>query len=237
MKKNYSKTKKVCAAILLIFMVSWSSLNAQTMTNYGGWGLSASALVDGTLGPGNQWGGPTPGWAQFQYSSAQAWNTYTITSGVTGANASAWIISGSDNGTNWTTLDTQSGVSWTGNNQVKTFTFSNSTAYQYYKFDVTGDDTGWGFFIGEFAFSFDTTVQVSEHKMNPLTIKTSASKSYIIVDFGKQVTNEKIALYDLRGSKVFETLVDGNNVTLNTGSLKNGLYIIKSSVGTARFIK
>jgi hypothetical protein len=50
-------------------------------------------------------------------------------------------IQGSNNGSSWTDLSTQTGVSWT-TGEVKTFTFANSTAYRYLRVDITAVQTG-----------------------------------------------------------------------------------------------
>lgn len=238
MKKNYKKTGMLLIAILFAGISSLQTLSAQTMTNYGGWGEPASKLIDGTLGAGNQWGGPTPGWAQFQFSSAQVWNAYAITSGTSGANATGWTISGSNDGLAWTALDTQTGISWTGNNQVKNFTFTNSTSYLYYKLDITSDDTGWGFFIGEFTFSnTGGTTKLNNVQTNSMTLSTNSSKSQLIINFGKKVSNEQVCIYDIKGSKIINVLVNTETSVVNIQNLKSGMYIVKSSQGTDRFIK
>lgn len=225
-------------AILFAGISSLQTINGQTMTSYAGWGVSADLLVDGTLGSGNQWGGPTPGWAQFQYSSAQVWNAYAMTSGLTGANATGWTISGSNDGTGWTALDTQTGISWTGNSQVKNFTFSNSNAYLYYKLNVTTDDSGWGFYIGEFTFSNNGgATKLNNAKNSSITLTTNSSKSQLTINFGKQVAGEQVSIFDIKGSKVMNVLVNSESIVLDIQNLKNGIYIVKSSQVSTRFIK
>ena len=53
----------------------------------------------------------------------------------------AWEFQGSNDDSNWTTLDTQSGISWS-NYQPQLFTFSNSTAYRYYRLYITASSGG-----------------------------------------------------------------------------------------------
>lgn len=238
MKNNYKKTGMLLIAILFAGISSLHTLSAQTMTNYAGWDVSASLLVDGTLGAGNQWGGPTPGWAQFQYSSTQVWNAYAITSGLAGANATGWTISGSANGSEWTVLDTQTGISWTGNSQVKNFTFTNSTAYLYYKLDITADDSGWGFYIGEFTFSnTGGTTSLNDVKNNAMTLSTNSSKSQLIINFSKEVSNEQVSIFDIKGSKVMNVIVNAETSVLDIQNLKSGIYIVKASSRISKFIK
>lgn len=83
--------------------------------------------------------GPT-GWVQAQLSSAIVATSYKISgrSGWDGRNPSAWTLQGSNDGSTWTTLDTRSGQSTAGNT-LYTFTFSNSIAYSYYRFNITAN--------------------------------------------------------------------------------------------------
>lgn len=54
---------------------------------------------------------------------------------------SAWTISGSNDDSNWDTLDTQTSQSFT-NSQKKSYSFSNTTAYRYYRFYWTAINSG-----------------------------------------------------------------------------------------------
>jgi len=53
----------------------------------------------------------------------------------------AWLFQGSNNDSSWTTLDTQSGLSWT-QSEKKEFTFSNDKAYRYYRLYITASLNG-----------------------------------------------------------------------------------------------
>ena len=57
---------------------------------------------------------------------------------------SDFTIAGSNDGTTWTTLDTESGVTGWANNQFRTFGFENATSYLKYRLEVTAvqDMTG-----------------------------------------------------------------------------------------------
>ena len=48
----------------------------------------------------------------------------------------AWTFEGSNDGDNWTTLDTQTGQTWSSG-QVRSYSFENDAAWVYYKFDCT----------------------------------------------------------------------------------------------------
>jgi len=86
----------------------------------------------------------TTGWLQYQLTSAYIIVKYTITGDPVGTTRSPknWTLQGSDDGVNWITLDTQiNQTSWTLS-EKRTFTFSNLTAYVYYKINVTLNNGG-----------------------------------------------------------------------------------------------
>ncbi len=64
-----------------------------------------------------------------------------------------WTFEASNDGSTWTTLDTQTGQGWSGNGW-KEYTFSNTTQYRYYRIYIT-DNTG----------SSDNYVQINETEM------------------------------------------------------------------------
>lgn len=53
-----------------------------------------------------------------------------------------WSLQGSNNGTSWTTLDTRTGQTFASRFLTKTYTFSNTTAYSYYRLNVTANNGG-----------------------------------------------------------------------------------------------
>jgi len=91
------------------------------------------------------------GWLQFQFAggSAYAVNAYAISS----ANDQPlrdprnWTLQGSNNGIDWTILDTRAGEYWPTRLTRRVFEFANSTAYSYYKLDVSKNNEA-GTFMG-----------------------------------------------------------------------------------------
>lgn len=83
----------------------------------------------------------TTGWIRATLSTAMVATSYTVSAflGQTGRMASAWQFQGSNDGSAWTTLDTQTGqTTWTV--LTKAYDFSNSTAYLYYRLNVTANN-------------------------------------------------------------------------------------------------
>ncbi len=89
------------------------------------------------------------GWIQYDFAGTAAYavNQYTITSAndatvYPGRNPKNWTLQGSNNGSTWTTVDTRTDVSFTANYQKLTFSFTNPTAYQMYRLNITANNGG-----------------------------------------------------------------------------------------------
>lgn len=89
-----------------------------------------------------------PHWAQYDFGSGNAKTViqYAIIS-QNGETPNSWTFSGSNDGSSYTTLDTQSGLinsGWTCGTDpctTRSFSISNSTAYRYYKINITSGNT------------------------------------------------------------------------------------------------
>ncbi|GAA4051637.1 hypothetical protein GCM10022409_43150 [Hymenobacter glaciei] len=81
---------------------------------------------------------------QIQYQNAAAFNQYVLVSGNDSPerDPTTWTVQGSNDGSKWTVLDSQSGQSWPSRNLPRSFGFANSTAYSYYKLDITANGGG-----------------------------------------------------------------------------------------------
>ena len=106
------------------------------------WGETKDKLIDGDLN--TKWGSPEKAvWIQFEYTEAQTWNGYSLTSGNDNPTRDFkdWTLQGSNDAVNWDTLDIQEGhAPWAERNSTLDFAFINSTAYLYYKIDVTANN-------------------------------------------------------------------------------------------------
>lgn len=81
--------------------------------------------------------GGIPAWLQYQFPTATLADRYSIT--VWKSNYSAprdFKLQGSQNGSAWTDLDTQTGLNWFAG-ETKNFQFTNTTAYVYYRLSVS----------------------------------------------------------------------------------------------------
>jgi hypothetical protein len=99
----------------------------------------AGNAVDGNVATHWHSAGEMPTWWRAQFGSAQAITQMTLRNRNydTLRPPRDFLIQGSNDGTAWTTLSTQTGVTWSPANELKTFNWSNSTAYLYARVYVT----------------------------------------------------------------------------------------------------
>ena len=81
------------------------------------------------------------GWLQYQFApgEARAVTRYRMISGQDGPerDPTDWRFEGSNDGTTWVTLDTQADQTFTARNAINTYVFTNQTAYQAYRLNIT----------------------------------------------------------------------------------------------------
>lgn len=120
-----------------ISRTAYSNMTFSSAFNDGEAGIWA---FDGT--PDTKWlASSVPCWLQYQFVDKKAYaiNGYVITSAndEQSRDPKTWTLNGSNDGTNWTTLDTQTDQSWPDRKVRREFSFKNHNAYSYYKLDVT----------------------------------------------------------------------------------------------------
>lgn len=86
----------------------------------------------------------TAAWLQFRPNTAATVVRYTITSAndVPARDPKNWTLQGSNNGTSWTTLNTQTNQTFATRLLTKSYTFTNTTAYTYYRLNITAVGSG-----------------------------------------------------------------------------------------------
>jgi hypothetical protein len=106
-------------------------------------GTSPWYAFDGTLSTTRWQSGTTnTGWIKYQFTSAKTIKRYTVMSAGSGlgggsnGNASSWTFEGSNDDSSWTILDTRTSLNLTDGIPVD-FTIANSTAYLYYRLNIT----------------------------------------------------------------------------------------------------
>jgi hypothetical protein len=111
--------------------------------------------------PGSKWYGwnsPT-GWLQYDFGAgnAQVVKRYTVScADVATRDPKSWNFLGSQDGTNWTTLNSQSNQSFGYRMQQNPYNIGNTTAYRYYRLDITANNGAGGTAVSELGLWGDT---------------------------------------------------------------------------------
>ena len=116
--------------------------------------------LDGTSNPWTTDGSANPTWWQVQLALAQVCTGYAITrrDDIPGRNVRDFTFLGSNDGTTWTTLDTQTGITWPTVGQIQSFSFANVTAYNFYRVNITANNGDTYTSIREITFTGFTPV-------------------------------------------------------------------------------
>lgn len=129
--------------------------------------MTGPSAPSGTASASEELGGAYQAWNAMDKNAGASWITNTATTGwlkydfgvgvtktivkytvraedISSINNSfkTWTFEGSNNNTDWTVLDTQTNVAAWSASEIRTYTFSNSTAYRYYRWNVTLNQGG-----------------------------------------------------------------------------------------------
>ncbi len=159
---------------------------------------------------------PSPtGWLRYDFGAgnAQTVKRYSVVSAdVANRDPKTWAFLGSNDGSTWTTLDTQSNQVFPTRNHADVYNIGNTTAYRYYKIDVTANNGAGTLAIAELGLWSDTG-------------RTIADGTYRVI-----CKKSKKALDAYNGGTADGTNVDqwgwsgGNNQKWTLTSLGNGQY-------------
>jgi hypothetical protein len=84
----------------------------------------------------------TTGWLQYDHGHTERVQRYTISSasGLVPRDPKDWQFQGSNDGSTWTTLDTQSNQAFARRLELKTYAIANPSFYRYYRLNVTANN-------------------------------------------------------------------------------------------------
>jgi hypothetical protein len=85
-------------------------------------------------------------WLQYGFANneSRVITRYVLTSGndMPGRDPKNWTLQGSNNGTDFITLDTRANEIFSGRKLSKTYNFSNTTPYRFYRLNITANTDG-----------------------------------------------------------------------------------------------
>jgi len=123
-----------------------SPLVASASTEFNTSGFGAWNAFDGaTLGSEAGWTGTNHGvdWLQIFLGGPALLNSYAIAVGDGVRGPTTWTMEGSNDGSTWTTLDTQTGAAAWANAETRTFTPAAITvSYAYFRVNITAGGDG-----------------------------------------------------------------------------------------------
>ncbi|MDT0212405.1 GH92 family glycosyl hydrolase [Rothia sp. ARF10] len=105
---------------------------------------TAAKLADGDVG--TKWlAGGRSNWVTYELAAPAAVVAYALGSAndAPGRDPRDWTLQGSHDGTSWTSLDTRANQGFPNRFQTRQYSFANTTAYRFYRLDITanaGDD-------------------------------------------------------------------------------------------------
>jgi hypothetical protein len=151
-KLNQSYCRVTGVMLLGIIALVTNSFGQTDITNSGGtitaqYNNSNTAenypkVIDNNVNTKYYVGGQTAVWIQYQNPTSAVITKYSVTSANDFATRDPknWSLQGSANGSTWVTLNTQSNQTFTARFQKKEYTFTNSTAYVYYRLNITANN-------------------------------------------------------------------------------------------------
>jgi hypothetical protein len=203
--------------------------------------------------------GATTGWLRYDFPSPKTIEKYTVMGNnfVTARGPKDWTFEGSNDGINWTVLDTQTGITWVlvtqPPNDTKEFTFSNTTAYSSYRINVSAIGGGTIVNITEFEMmeSNSGPDTLASSTIHTLTAETEPDECHLLLfeeDGTPVVLNQDLVAYCSRDGGTNWTEVpladegkyDGNKRMLtgtarfsdpSTGGKKDMVYWIERTNG------
>jgi len=109
---------------------------------------------------GSKWYGynSPANWLQYDFGAgnAQTVKRYTINvADVATRDPKDWTFLGSQDGSTWTTLDTQSNQTFP-DRRLNTYNLGNTTAYRYYRLNITANNGAGGVAVGDLGLWSDT---------------------------------------------------------------------------------
>lgn len=142
------------------------------------WGAQdVAAAFDGLAG--TKWfdnNYPVPVWLQYRFGGGAAWalSEYNLTSGddVPERDPRDWEFQASNDGANWTTLDSQTGQSFATRQQTKSYSFNNATPYRLYRLNITASQgTGHGVQLAELDLGWKKLSRETVHSDDGLALR------------------------------------------------------------------
>jgi len=172
----------------------------------------------------------TSGWLQIDLGAGNAvvstaYSIQATDSGNLSFMMTGWTLAGSNDGSSWTTLDTESSITWTAL-QTQTWSFTNVTAYRYYR--LTSSSNNGGGLCGVGALLVLATSTAAPLSVSSTVINVGGNLNPAIQLYGTAVVSGgltvggAIATY---GNITCNQPATGNTLTVNGTASLGGLTV------------
>lgn len=168
------------------------------------------------------------GWISYEFKEPKVIGKYTIISLADTSQASAprdWTFEGSNDGTNWVVLDTQSNqINWEPK-EKREFTFSNSSKYKIYRLNVSANNGS-------------TNLQIMEIEMMETykNVYSLGVKNPTDEDF-RSKGMEKGQIIDLKGICTNKTFIESEATPIGAGKVfKQKIDTFKTPIKNASIV-
>jgi hypothetical protein len=182
-------------------------------------------------------------WFTYQSPAPVALKHYTLTSADDTPNndPKTWTLQASNNGTDWTNIDTQSDIIFVNRCERKVFPASSGTAYTYYRLSVTErfKNADRGFHLAEWElFDTDNTAIIVPERTKQTTISPNPAVNDVTVSLTEK---SFLSLFDMQGRLLYTQQAEPRAVTIPVNTYQPGVYLLRITSGNAseshRFIK
>ena len=151
-----------------------------------------------------------------------------------------WTLYGSNDGNDWSTLDIRSEEDFTDYFQTKYYSFINSTAYNYYRLDMTNNSGdilqlaeiqlfGYG------ALKSATTFESKSDLENYIEFYPNPADGYIFIN--SAVENYSVEIFNIRGMLKYRRNYNVSKSQICVQDFPNGMYILKIESKDATMLK
>ena len=139
-----------------------------------GAGEGSPKVIDGDLNSKYLYDYASNSWMQQTLPNEGIVNGYILVSGndAPDRDPKDWTLEGSNDETNWTTLDTRTDETFAGRNEIKEYAFDSSTPYKYYRMTINANNGSGLFQLSEWRL-YETDVpeiDLTEYLLSAITV-------------------------------------------------------------------
>ena len=171
-------------------------------------------------------------WIQFKSSGSYILGRYCLTSAndVPARDPSSWTISGSNDGINWTEIDSQSGITFDKRFEEKSFNVNSDASYSYFRIEITCN-SGSVLQFAELKLFGKTNVPEGDYSNSQKFIVQDAGNDFVkLINKNSDLMLEIVDGFTNEGEKVWQNAdfgqLGGLWKLIDPSSLSNGVETV-----------